>query len=161
MINFSRKSSSIILSFTTALVIGITSILYIQSIHGFSMSFGEDGTSHSSERTATLIVIKNVTLQQSNNTAPISNADRSIITANDFIMHVNGNNPSPFDFVGSESGTNISMGPGPYAVTETKPQLSVLGTSVIISSNYSKYCTGVIKDGETKTCKISDVIPTP
>lgn len=73
-----------------------------------------DSSLQFSERNATLIVIKNVTFQQQTSSTPVSVADRSEIIANDFIMHINDNNPSPFDFAGSESGTNISIGQEPY-----------------------------------------------
>src|ERR671920_1498654 len=43
----------------------------------------------------------------------------SVSTSN-FTMHVNGNNPSSFDFPGSESWTSVSIAPGPYAVTKPK-----------------------------------------
>jgi hypothetical protein len=75
----------------------------------------------------------------------------------DFIIHVNGNNPSPFDFPGSESGTSASIGPGPYAVTETKPSVPSL-VPMLFSANYSKDCTKVLKNGENKTCTITNTI---
>jgi hypothetical protein len=75
----------------------------------------------------------------------------------DFIIHVNGNNPSPFDFPGSESGTSVSIGPGPYAVTETKPSVPSL-VPMLFSANYSKDCTKVLKNGENKTCTITNTI---
>ena len=78
-------------------------------------------------------------------------------------MQVNGNNPFPFDFPGSESGTSVSIATGPYAVTETKPLLpnpfegsTRLFPVMIFSANYSKDCKGAIKDGETKTCIITN-----
>ena len=77
--------------------------------------------------------------------------------ANDFIIHVNGNNPSPFDFPGSESGISVLIGPEPYAVTETKPPIPSL-VSLLFSANYSKDCTGLLKGGENKTCTITNTI---
>ena len=76
---------------------------------------GDPGTSAKpDERTAKLIVIKHVDDSQVSGVTD---------TASDFTMHVNGNNPSPFDFPGSESGSSVSIALGPYAVTETKPML--------------------------------------
>jgi hypothetical protein len=147
--------------FATIFTIGCAIIIYIQAVYGSTTNSGNGSSLQSDPRTATLIVIKNNTFMKGNESVPINNMDRSFITANDFIIHVNGNNPSPFEFAGSESGTNVSIAKGPYAVTETKPQISILGTSVIISSNYSKDCTEIIKDRETKTCKISDTIHFP
>ena len=46
------------------------------------------------------------------------------VSASDSTIHVNGNNPSPFDYPGSESVTSVSITPDPYAVTETKPILN-------------------------------------
>jgi hypothetical protein len=123
-----------------------------------------DSSLQFSERNATLIVIKNVTFQQSNSSTPVSAADRSEIIANDFIMHVNGNNPSPFDFAGSESGTNVSISQGPYAVTETKPfipspfQGLTRELPAMILANYSKDYTRIIKDAEIKTRKVIDTL---
>ena len=72
---------------------------------------------------------------------------------------------SPFEFAGSESGTNVSIGQGPYAVTETKPLipspfqgLTRELPAMFFSANYSKDCTGTIKGGETKTCRIIDTL---
>jgi hypothetical protein len=58
-------------------------------------------------RIATLVVTKHVDNSISGGSANVR--------ANDFIMHVNGNNPSPTDFPGSESGTNVAIGQGHYA----------------------------------------------
>jgi hypothetical protein len=75
--------------------------------------------------------------------------------ANDFTMHVNGNNPSPFDFPGSESGTSVSIGPGPYAVTETKATIAN-NNPLQFSAAFAQDCNGIINDGETKTCIVTN-----
>jgi hypothetical protein len=107
---------------------------------------GDPGTSSQSpERRATLIVIKHV-----DDTC----CQGLISTASDFIIHVNGNNPSPYDFPGSESGTNVAIADGPYAVTETKP---IEGTaSHGFFASYSDDCEGTINNGETKTCIVTN-----
>jgi hypothetical protein len=69
-------------------------------------------------------------------------------------MHVNGNNPSPTDFPGSESGTNVAIGQGPYAVTESNPVQNNPGFGYFAS--YSSDCVGTINDGETKTCIVTN-----
>jgi hypothetical protein len=75
--------------------------------------------------------------------------------AADFTLHVDGNNPSPADFPGSESGIDVSLAPGPYAVTETKPTIpSSIGHQY--NSDYSSDCTGTISAGQTKTCTVTD-----
>jgi hypothetical protein len=75
------------------------------------------------------------------------------VSTSDFTMHVNGNNPSPFDFPGSESATSVSIAPGPYAVTKTKPTLSC---SQGFKAIFSKDCIGEINDGVTKTCIVTN-----
>jgi hypothetical protein len=97
-------------------------------------------------RNSTLIVIKHV---------DNSGAGGLRATANDFILHVNGNNPSPFDFPGSESGTKVAIAQGPYAVTESKPPGPYTFTNGYFVS-YSSDCVGDIGDGETKTCTVTN-----
>ena len=157
--------SSTILSFIVNLAIGLISIIYIQTVHGSSINFGNRSALQSPERTATLIVIKNVTYPPFNETDPKTIEIRSFFSANDFIIHMNGNNPSPFEFAGSESGTYVSIGQGPYTVTKTKPLLpspfqglTREFQAMAFSANYSKYCTGTIKDQEIKTCEIIDTL---
>jgi hypothetical protein len=116
----------LIVLFATVFTIGCAIIIFIQAVHGTSTSFGEVGLLQSSDRTSTLIVMKNVTYPPINETELTTIELRSFFTANDFIIHVNGNNPSPFDFPGSESGTSVSIGSRPYAVTETKPPIPSL-----------------------------------
>ena len=77
MINSSSKSSLIKLLFTIEL--GIISIIYIQSIHGFSMSFGVGGSPQYGDRTSTLIVITNVTFPSVNETEPKTIEVRSFL----------------------------------------------------------------------------------
>jgi hypothetical protein len=78
-----------------------------------------------------------------------------VVSASDFIMHVNGNNPSPFNFPGSESGTSVSIAPGQYAVTETKPTSA---SSLGFTATFSKDCNGEINDGDTKTCIVTNKV---
>jgi len=62
-----------------------------------------------------------------------------------------GNNPDPRSFLGSETGTLVSLGPGSYAVTEiwpTPPAWMVLGFA------FSAGCHGVIEAGQENTCTI-------
>jgi hypothetical protein len=75
--------------------------------------------------------------------------------APDFTMHVNGNNTSPTDFPGSESGVDVQLAAGPYGVTETNPIST--DTSHIYNANYSSDCVGTINDGETKICTVTNV----
>jgi hypothetical protein len=97
-----------------------------------------------------LIVIKHVDNSGGNG--------RGISNAPDFTLHINGNNPSPTDFPGLESGTNIALGAGQYAVTETKPvePRMLTGSSQHYIATYSSDCTGTINDGQTKTCTVTN-----
>jgi hypothetical protein len=105
-------------------------------------------SAQSDERIAKLLVIKHV---DDGGFSGVSD----IVSASDFTMHVNGNNPSPFEFPGSESGTTISIAPGPYAVTETKPDLA-LSQGQGFKATFSKDCTGEINDEDTKTCIVTN-----
>jgi hypothetical protein len=110
---------------------------------------GDPGASaQPDERTAKLIVIKHV------DDSGISDVS-DVVNASDFTMHVNGNNPSPFDFAGSESGTSVSIAPGSYAVTEAKPTMeSGLG----FLATFSKDCNGEINEGDTRTCIVTNKV---
>ena len=71
--------------------------------------------------------------------------------ASDFIMTVNGNNPSPAVFRGEESqqgGTTVNVGPGPYSVNESEDSR--------YQTTLSRDCTGVMQTGESKVCIITN-----
>jgi hypothetical protein len=154
--------------FATVFTIACAIIIYIQAVHGTPINIGKGVYLQSNDGNATLIVIKNVTHMPLNESDPLQTivgAYALILSANNFIMHVNGNNPSPFESAGSESWTNVSIGQGPYVVTETKPllpnpfqDLTRESPAMAFSANYSKDCTGTIKDREIKTCKIIDTL---
>jgi hypothetical protein len=60
--------------FATVFTIGCAIIIYIQAVHGTSINFVNGSSSlQSSERTATLIVIKNVTYPSLNESASSTN----------------------------------------------------------------------------------------
>ena len=45
---------------------------------------------------------------------------RELVNENDFIIQVEGNNPDPSSpFPGSPTGTDVTLGPGDYVVSET------------------------------------------
>jgi hypothetical protein len=89
-----------------------------------------------------LIVVKDV------NNMPPGFSDSQ---APDFILHVDGNDPAPANFPGSGSGTTVLIAPGPYVVFETKPT-----PSPQYNVGYSSDCVGVINEGETKTCTVTN-----
>ena len=115
---------------TISLVIGIIATIAVGAI-----------ILTTSSRSANLVVVTHV-----NNSIP----DSKKYEASDFIMRVNGNNPSFTDFPGSASGVKVSLGAGSYAIIESKPESSNY------SSNYSEDCTGIIRNDETKTCVVSN-----
>lgn len=78
----------------------------------------------------------------------VINDNGSTASASDFWIYIYGNNPSPYSFSGSETGTDIKIGPGYYSVNENwNPEYD---------SNYSIDCYGEIKLGDNKTCTITN-----
>jgi hypothetical protein len=89
-------------------------------------------------QTAHLIVIKHVV-----------NDNGGTAVAGDFTMSVTGTGPNPASFAGAESpGTNVTIGPGSYNVSES-------GLSGYTAS-YSADCSGTIAAGQTKTCTVTN-----
>jgi Prealbumin-like fold domain len=86
--------------------------------------------------TATLTVIKIVS---GNTTA----------TPSDFAIGVIGNNANPSNFNGS-SGTDVTLGPGTFNVTESIPAGSFFTTS------FTGDCDGTIAAGQHLTCTITN-----
>ena len=74
--------------------------------------------------------------------------------ASDFTMNVTGTNVSDDSFAGSEEGTSITLNAGSYSVSED----IVDGYNESIGAS----CSGIIANGETKICTITnnDVAPT-
>lgn len=68
--------------------------------------------------------------------------------ASDFTMKVTGTDVSSSSFAGSESGVTVTLDAGAYSVDE----LSDLGYQKLLGSG----CYGTIKNGETKTCVITN-----
>src|ERR687889_2749088 len=72
----------------------------------------------------------------------------------DFIITINGNNPTPSSFAGSSSGTTITLKPGSYSVTETGPPG--------YTADYSDGCNGNVKAGSINKCTITNTFqPVP
>lgn len=68
-------------------------------------------------------------------------------TANDFVITINGVNPSITSIQGSAGSTQISMGPGAYSI-----DVSSAGS---YQRTRSVDCSGTILSGETKSCSIT------
>jgi Prealbumin-like fold domain len=92
--------------------------------------------------TATLTVIKIV-----------SGPRPTTVTPANFTIHVTANNPNPPNFAGSATGTDVTLGPGTFNVTET----GLAGFTTSFSSN----CSGTIAAGQHLTCTITNTAPTP
>jgi len=75
----------------------------------------------------------------------------------DFKIIVTGDNPSPKSFKGNATGTEVTLGAGPYKVSEEAPsgsfQTNVTGDCVG-SGNYE--ANGTIAAGETQKCTIEN-----
>lgn len=65
-----------------------------------------------------------------------------------FTVSVAGQNPSPSSFVGSQNGTVVALGAGPYSV-------SLTGNAYGYSSQYSQGCSGTIAQGQNSLCVIT------
>jgi hypothetical protein len=69
-------------------------------------------------------------------------------TAANFTIQVTGNNPTPANFLGSATGTDVTLGPGTFNVTET----ALPGFTTTFSSD----CSGNITAGQHLTCTITN-----
>jgi hypothetical protein len=179
MNSFSKLKISLL--FTIALLTGFLSIAYKQSAFAFSIDFsglpgfgdgqginffqgakgdtgpqgeqgpagekgdkgdtGPQGPAGEGVKFGHLIVIKHVVASGIN---PAK--------ASDYTIHVDGNNQDPDTFLGSEDGTDVTIGPGSYSVSEViSPQVHFPG-----STQFSEDCKGVIHADEIKTCIITN-----
>lgn len=78
-------------------------------------------------------------------------------SASDYTIHVNGRNPSPDTFLGSETGTVVTLDFGNYKVTEDPPDMSRFPGNYL-DTKYSQDCTGSLFPDEAKTFKITNTI---
>jgi hypothetical protein len=73
-----------------------------------------------------------------------------------------GNNPTPSEFLGSVSGTLVTLGPGEYVVRETPPHdhFEVFpGFSGDCKSEFGRsFAMGTIAAGDEQTCTITNVV---
>jgi hypothetical protein len=91
--------------------------------------------------TATLTVIK----IESGNTSAVPSQ---------FAIHVTGNNPNPPNFGGSATGIEVTLGSGPFNVTETAP------TGNFFITTTTGDCAGTIAAGQHLTCTITNTAKT-
>ncbi len=98
---------------------------------------------------------------------------RELVNENDYIIQVEGNNPDPSSpFPGSPIGTDITLGPGEYVVTETNgetleediqtfivthPGRLIVSSSPLFTGDCTgtfSQATGTIAAGESPTCNV-------
>ena len=75
-------------------------------------------------------------------------------TPSDFSIHVDGNGPVPASFDGSAAGTVVSLGAGPYSVTEQPKPISTPGL-IAKDPVFSQDCSGDIPTGVV-SCNITN-----
>jgi hypothetical protein len=103
------------------------------------------------EESATLSVCKEVSIDEE-------------ASPEDFVFTVTGNNPSPAQFLGSANCVDVSIGPGEYAVSETRvPETE--GTEITGDCvqdppvPITQRATGEIQAGETQVCAFFNFSP--
>ena len=80
--------------------------------------------------------------------------------SSDFMVHVisDGNNQQSLNtFAGSESGTEVKVATGNYQVTEDIPSKSDTANADV-NVHFSQDCSGIMRNNEDKTCKITNTI---
>jgi len=131
---------------------------------------------------STLTVIKHVTCEDlTNSGADVSVQQRidlcpallGLITADQYLIDVIGNNPMPSQFGGSETGTVVKLGPGNYQVKELitasvvnevglfkqqNPNIDVIISAPTLSGDclVGSAGNGIIGAGESQTCNIEN-----
>ncbi|NOJ30114.1 MAG: hypothetical protein DA328_08105 [Nitrososphaeraceae archaeon] len=111
----------------------------------------------SEEQETTLTVIKNlVCLYDSQETeCPIN------LTVDDFQIIVDGNNPSPSEFPGSTEGTVVTIGAGPFTVSELNgPSSDVSFEGDCERLGEPVLAEGIIEEGQHLTCTITNTVIT-
>src|SRR6266566_5663995 len=91
------------------------------------------------DQAATVTIIKHVI-----------NNNGGTAAAGDFTMHVTAGHPSSNDFPGNENGVQILVDAGNYSVDETG------GPSTLYSKTLGAGCSGVIANGGSATCVITN-----
>ncbi len=126
-----------------------------------SYSVGETGpsgysASYSADCSGTIAAGESKTCTVTNNDQPgkltiikhVINNNGGTAVASDFTLDSGGTNDSPDNFAGSESGTEVTLDAGNYAVTESGP------------SGYTRSdsadCSGTIAIGQSKTCTVTN-----
>src|SRR5262249_22229891 len=107
---------------------------------------GISGGGQPTPNTATLIVTK------------ICKVAGESCSSSDVKITVSGTSPSPSTFQGDAGGTTVTLGPGPYKVSET----TLTGFAITFSGNCQQdvmngpSASGNINAGETQKCTITN-----
>src|SRR5262245_45997261 len=87
------------------------------------------------------------------------------ISPTDFHITVTGDNPKPDSFVGSATGTEVTLGPGNYKVDEPDRCeggsfvcVVIGGFTFVFLPAFVADCTGTINAGQTKDCVITNTL---
>jgi hypothetical protein len=107
-----------------------------------TLNLGSGSNSNDGSTTATLIVKKVVVC----NDDPLLCGD---VVPADFSITVMGNNPQPPTFRGSDTTTEVTLGPGKYSVSE--PDLVDTFTAT-----FSADCSSTMNAGDTKNCTVTN-----
>ncbi|MDX6510824.1 MAG: hypothetical protein QOE36_328 [Gaiellaceae bacterium] len=117
--------------------------------------------SYSTDCNSTLAIGQTKTCTITNDDiAPVLHVVKHVINNNggtgvagDFTITVDDPGTNPPSFPGAEAGTNVTVDPGAYGVTE--------GTHTGYTVSYSADCNSTLAVGETKTCTITndDIAP--
>ncbi|HET6641248.1 MAG TPA: hypothetical protein VFG77_06560, partial [Nitrososphaeraceae archaeon] len=109
------------------------------SSNGTTNGEPQPGTTNGEPQPGTITVTKRVVNEGGGTARP-----------SDFTITVDGNNPTPPSFDGSSSGTTVQLFEGRYSVTESGSATSDY------DSTLSRGCSGSIREGETKSCTITN-----
>ena len=127
------------LSFVLVIALALLVLPSIGERNSYATSASSNGTTNGEPQPGTITITKRV-INEGGGTARPS----------DFTITVDGNNPTPPSFDGSSSGTTVQLFEGRYRVTESGSATSDY------DSTLSRGCSGSIREGETKSCTITN-----
>ena len=107
-----------------------------------TLNLGSGSNSNDGSTTATLIVKKVVVC----NDDPLICGD---VVPADFSITVTGNNPQPATFRGSDTPTEVTLGPGKYSVSEPDLVDTFIAT-------FSADCSSTMNAGDKKNCTVTN-----
>ncbi len=127
------------LSFVLIIALALLVLPSIGERNSYATSASSNGTTNGEPQPGTITVTKRVVNEGGGTARP-----------SDFAITVDGNNPTPSSFDGSSSGTTVQLFEGRYGVTESG------STTSDYDSTLSRGCSGSIREGESKSCTITN-----